>query len=242
MSDRLPKAILFDLDDTILADSGNENECWLSACKLHCVASEHPAPEALEAAIRAYRRWYWGDPERHRLGRLDLERAREEIVAAALSQLGFAAPSLGAAIAQAYGALRDAAIRPFPEALETLRTLREQGIQLALITNGSSRLQRRKIEAHGLEPLFEYILIEGEFGAGKPDQSVYLHALSQLDVLPSQAWMVGDNLEWEVVAPQRLGIFSLWHDVLGSGLPAASTACPDYIIRALPELLELLPA
>jgi putative hydrolase of the HAD superfamily len=240
MPGRLPKAILFDMDDTILKDSGNESECWLSACRSHCLPSEHPSPEALEAAIRAHRRWYWSDPERHRLGRLDLERAREEIVAAALLQLGVDAPALPEAIAQTYGALRDAAIRPFPGALETLHVLRERGLRLALITNGSSRLQRRKIEVHGLAPLFDYILIEGEFGAGKPDESVYLHALSQLGVLPSQAWMVGDNLEWEVVAPQRLGIFALWHDVAGTGLPAATTTRPDRIILALSELIELL--
>jgi putative hydrolase of the HAD superfamily len=49
--------------------------------------------------------------------------------------------------------------------------------------------------------------------------------------------MVGDHLEWEVAAPQRLGIYAVWHDHLGDGLPAGTTVRPDRIIRNLSELL-----
>ena len=51
--------------------------------------------------------------------------------------------------------------------------------------------------------------------------------------------MIGDNLEWEVVAPQRLGIYAIWIDVHGDGLPADSTIKPDRIIRSLTELLPV---
>ncbi|MGA9348435.1 MAG: HAD-IA family hydrolase [Anaerolineae bacterium] len=47
-------------------------------------------------------------------------------------------------------------------------------------------------------------MIKGEFGVGKPDDRVYLHALDQLNVKPEETWMVGDNLEWDVRAPQRM--------------------------------------
>jgi putative hydrolase of the HAD superfamily len=47
----------------------------------------------------------------------------------------------------------------------------------------------------------------------------------------------GANLEWEVAAPQRLGIYGTWHDHLGKGLPADSPILPDRIIRRLSELL-----
>lgn len=50
--------------------------------------------------------------------------------------------------------------------------------------------------------------------------------------------MVGDNLEWEVVTPQRLGIFAIWYDPAGKGLPEGSSIRPDRIIHALPELLN----
>jgi putative hydrolase of the HAD superfamily len=52
--------------------------------------------------------------------------------------------------------------------------------------------------------------------------------------------MVGDNLEWEVIAPQWLGIFAVWHDHTGRGLPKGTTARPDLIIRSLRELIPAL--
>ena len=54
---------------------------------------------------------------------------------------------------------------------------------------------------------------------------------------PDETWMVGDNLEWEIVAPQRLGIYAIWYDGYGAGLPADSPIKPDRVIRSLPELL-----
>jgi putative hydrolase of the HAD superfamily len=50
--------------------------------------------------------------------------------------------------------------------------------------------------------------------------------------------MVGDNLEWEVAAPQRLGIHAIWFDAHGAGLPEGSAIRPDRVVRKLSELLE----
>jgi putative hydrolase of the HAD superfamily len=58
-----------------------------------------------------------------------------------------------------------------------------------------------------------------------------------LGVGPHETWMVGDNLEWEIVAPQRLGIYAIWYDGYGVGLPRNSAIRPDRIIRRLSELL-----
>jgi putative hydrolase of the HAD superfamily len=49
--------------------------------------------------------------------------------------------------------------------------------------------------------------------------------------------MVGDNLEWEIAAPQRLGIYAIWYDGYATGLPSGCQVRPDRIIRSLPELL-----
>ena len=82
------------------------------------------------------------------------------------------------------------------------------------------------------------MLVEGEFGVGKPEEAVYRHALSALEATPADAWMVGDNLEWEVVMPQRLGMYAVWVDHAGRGLPPDSPVRPDRIVRGIAELLE----
>lgn len=60
--------------------------------------------------------------------------------------------------------------------------------------------------------------MEGELGFGKPDHRVYHLALDRLQLAPSEVWMVGDNLEWDVASPQELGIYSVWVDVRGGWL------------------------
>jgi putative hydrolase of the HAD superfamily len=237
MPDSLPKAILLDLDDTILS-YGSPEECWRRVCEQFAGRLTGCTVKALFAAIDESRLWYWDDPERHRRGRLDLRRARREIVAGAFHRLGIDDPALSDEIGDAYTVEREAGLQPFPGAMETLRCLRERGVKLALITNGSAEAQRLKVEKFRLAPFFDLILIEGEFGAGKPDERVYRHALETLGVTPGEAWVVGDNLEWEVAAPQRLGIKGVWHDFAGTGLPEGSPARPDRIIRSLTELVS----
>lgn len=238
MTDHLPRAILFDLDDTILADAANGDRCWRAVCDRFAVEAPGLSSGSLFAAIDKFRVWYWSDPDRHRRGRLDLDRARQELVGMALQALGVDDPDLAHRIALEFSALRREAVRPIPGAVDTLHRLRQRGVRLALLTNGSGPAQRLKIDRFGLAPLFDCIVIEGEFGAGKPDERVYRHACEQLGAAPSEAWMVGDRLDWDVAGPQRLGIVAVWVDNAGQGLPPSSPVRPDRIIRSLPELLE----
>jgi putative hydrolase of the HAD superfamily len=233
---RTPQALLLDMDDTILADSDSSDRCWQVVCQHFAPRLAGRKPEELFAAIRQYRDWFWSDPERHRQGRLDLCAARQEITAAALLRLGIHEYSLTSEIEQAYSAQREESSRPFPGALETLHWLRSRNVRLALLTNGSTHAQRRKIEKWGLAPFFDCMLIEGEFGVGKPDERVYLHALEKLRVAPTDAWMAGDNLEWDVATPQRLGIYGVWVEVAGTGVPESSPVRPNRSIRTLSEL------
>ena len=233
----LPKAILFDLDDTILKFDVLAERFWMEACEAFEPELLGVTGESLLDAIHESRDWYWGDPARHKRGRLNLGVARREVVGGALQRLGIEDPDLAGRIGDSYSAQRDAAVEPFPGAVSTLKKLRADGVRLGLITNGNGKSQRAKVVKHGLVPLFDHILIEGEFGPGKPEERVYLHSLEQLDATPSESWMVGDNLEWEVAAPQRLGITGVWVDSKGKGLPEGSPFRPDRIIRSLPELL-----
>lgn len=236
----MPLALLLDMDDTILEDTVSTDICWQKTCR-QFAAEIHPLlPEALVAQIDEVRVWYWGDRDRHRQGRLNLNGARAEIVGMALQRQGIDAPELANRLALCHAELREKIMQPFPGAMETLEALRGRGMRLGLVTNGAGSMQRAKIERFGLAPFFDCIVIEGEFGVGKPDERVYRHVLRQMDVPPAQAWMVGDNLEWDVGAPQRLGIVGVWVDFAHKGLPAQSSVRPDHTIHTLSDLIHLL--
>ena len=226
------KGLLLDLDDTLLDYSGGADLCWQHACVTAAPAVEQAR---LLEALADTRRWFWSDPVRHRRERVDMLRAWTRIAAAALERCG-GDPGLAAALAEAYAARRRAAMRLFPDALDLLQRLRARGVPLALVTNGDAEQQRDKIERYDLARFFDVIVVEGEFGAGKPDEVVYRAALDGLGVPPADAWMVGDHLEFDVAGPQRLGVRGVWLDREGAGVPAGSPVRPARIIRSLQEL------
>jgi len=235
---KLPEAILFDLDDTILAFTKSADPTWRGVCSTYAPRVPGVTADALYDAIDASRTWFWEDPGRHREGRLDLGGARRKIVTDALRRLEVQDLGLAHEIADRYSSERENTVEPFPGAIETLAALRERGVRLALLTNGNAEGQRRKIDRNNLAGYFECIIVEGEFGVGKPDERVYLHALAHLGTRPEETWMVGDNLVWDVEAPQRLGIYAIWVDFEAKGLPPGATVRPDRVVRSIEELMK----
>lgn len=233
----LPRAFLVDLDDTILDAHRNPDEAWVSVCREFAGRLGAASPEDLHTAIIESRDWIWGDPERSRRARLNMTGTRRVIVRRALESLRLPYSPAAEAMADRFTALRHEATRPFPGAIDTLRRLGEAGVRLGLLSNGDGPTQRGKIERFALEGFFDHIQIEGEFGAGKPDERAFRNALAALGVEPGNAWMVGDNLEADILGAQRAGIHAIWVDSAGDGLPEGTPVRPDRIIGALSDLI-----
>jgi putative hydrolase of the HAD superfamily len=183
-------------------------------------------------------RAFWSDSAAAAKWRLDIPGARRLSVRRGLARLERADDALADRIADSFTELRRQEYRLYPDAHATVDALRDAGVRLALVTNGAAATQRAKIERFELAHRFHHIQIEGEFGQGKPELAVYRHALERLGVDASDAWMVGDNYEWEVVAPQALGMRGIWYDPFEAGVPTQATAKPSRIIKRLSELVE----
>ena len=237
VDDSPPRTILLDLDDTIIDYGGSTVIAWRAVCDAAAQEVADLDAAALYAEIDRTRQWYWSDAERHREGRADLRAASRRIVEQSLRTLGHDRPALACTMADTYRDFRTAAISLFPGAVATLERLRARDIRLGLVTNGSAADQRAKIERFDLARHFDHILIEGEFGCGKPDTRVYLAIMEVLASRPEQTWFVGDNLEWDVAAPQRLGLHAIWLDRARAGLPPDSDVHPHRIIHSVTELL-----
>ena len=232
-----PEVILFDLDDTIVDFTWNQVSAWRDASKLGSAETGTDA-DTVYTAIMARRRWFSADEVRAERGRRDLRAMGAEIVRMAFDDLGVQVRAeLPREVSNYYRDLRDGGLRLFPRAIEVLEALRERGHRLGLVTNGTQAEQRGKIGQFDLEGYFEHIQIEGEFGLGKPHDEAYRHALERMGVAADRTWFVGDIIEWDVSAPQRHGMFGVWVDAPGAGLPSGSAHAPDRVIRNIVELL-----
>ena len=247
-----PRAVLFDLDDTLLDTTDSATRVWRETAEAFAEEIGRPV-EDFGPVLDDARRWYWADPERNRLGRLDVQRSREQVTLHGLEQLVKGGgphpatddlPALARRFAGRYAEHRVRSMRFFPGAVEAIHAFRTAGVKLALLTNGDAAAQREKVERFGLAPLFEGVFIEGELGYGKPDPRVFGAALSACGgVTPADAWCVGDHLGWEVRAAQELGLSGVWVDWRGEGLPAdgpRSGITPDRIVRRVSELVDVL--
>src|SRR5476651_2655758 len=138
---RLPQAILFDLDDTIISAYGRPELAW-SAVIAEFTSSLAPLSDAaVLTAVLATASSFWSDPGRHRAWRQKIRDARREIVARALAELarhGETVPSgeVQRRLADRFSDYRDENLRLFPDSHATIDTLRVRGVKLALITNG----------------------------------------------------------------------------------------------------------
>jgi putative hydrolase of the HAD superfamily len=236
----VPDAIFFDMDATLIFWPTPAEAVWESLARRYAVEANGVEPAVLLDAINRTRDWYWSDLERHRTGRLDLYQARREVVRLALTGLNIVNPELADKIADEFTLLREKDESVAPEDITVLKRLREQGLRLALITNGGADVQRAKIKKFGLEPYFDNILIEGEFGCGKPDERVFYHNLEKLKVKPADAWMVGDDIRYDIAPCRALGIFSVWVNGNSDTAHLAESVRPDKIIKSISEIPDLL--
>ena len=232
--------MLIDMDDTILSAYARPDIAWSIVATEFAGDLAPLSPQQVAAAIVDSGRRFWAAAGAE--WRLKLAEARHEVVRggfATLAAAGEAAPPLALAVrlADRFTAHRDEQMFVFPGAHDAIDALKARGVKLALVTNGAAETQRAKIERFAVTHRFDHIQIEGEHGFGKPEERAYSHAMDALGVTAGETWMVGDNLEWEVEVPQRLGIYAAWIDVHGDGLPEGSAVKPDRIIRSLTELL-----
>ena len=192
-------------------------------------------------SLRDAHHWYLSNPNRSREFGLNLGLIRPKIVALAFDKLGVTGDfALALDMGDAYHTLKSAKSTTselLPGGLDTIHYFRRQGVKLGLITNGDAQGQRTKIDRFNLDALFESVVVEGEFGVGKPDARVFQHSLAALkkSIRPRPGW-------WETTC----------EGTSAEPRPSASTECgstfgekayrrtapfaPDRIVRSIVEL------
>jgi putative hydrolase of the HAD superfamily len=236
-----PKAILFDLDDTILNDDAVSEESWRGTCENLENRVKPITSKELFSAINSERTIFWNNPINLQGGAWrNLFQARLTIVKIALIKLGIEDDELAQEIVITYNDLKAKSIRLVPNGERTLNELKARGIKLGLLTNGEAESQRAKVERLSLTAYFPVCLIEGEIGFGKPDSRIFQLALNSMHAQAAETWMLGDRLEFDIIGAQNMGMTGIWCDYQRKGLPLDSAIIPDATINDISELINLI--
>jgi len=120
--------------------------------------------------------------------------------------------------------------------LQVLKVLQPH-YKLHIITNGFDDVQKIKMESAGILHFFDVIATsESSGGYKKPDKQMFEHALSQAKVSPSQTWMIGDNLQTDIVGAQAMGMKTIYYNPIRQ----KHHEQPDAEITSLLEIIKVL--
>ncbi len=96
---------------------------------------------------------------------------------------------------------------------ELLVKLKSQGFCLGVITDGRPEGQRAKIKALGLEKFVHHIIVTDELGGiqyRKPNEKAFILMKDYFSLDFSQMCYVGDNINKDFIAPEKLGMKSVY--------------------------------
>jgi putative hydrolase of the HAD superfamily len=256
------KAVLFDLDDTLLWDERSVKEAFEAACAYAAERTGTDPAKLEEETRKAARALYesfdtfaftqmiginpfeglWArfsegeQPEFRRLAEL-APGYRAEAWTRGLKACGVDDPALGRELGERFAAERRNRPHVYEETFEVLDQLKGR-FKLLLLTNGSPDLQKEKIASvPQLAGYFDHIVISGEFGEGKPSVRIFAHAAERLGIRAEEGIMVGDKLTTDILGSSRFGMKNVW--INRRRLPLSGDVKPDYEISNLRELLEI---
>ena len=239
------KAIIFDLDDTLVdARAAFEIAIDQSFRALY----ETITDEQSALALHLWRTDVAGHYRAYTRGELAYNEQREARLRHIAAELGLPAPTEEQV--HTWVATWDAGFRAgwaaFPDVAPTLGWVEERGLATGVLTNAHADLQLEKMSATGLGQLPLLVTLD-TFGVGKPDPRVFQEAARKLEVEPAEALYIGDEFDVDARAAIDAGLHGAWlrrpghakggvHDADPTGAQAAGV----HVLGSLAQLPQLL--
>ncbi len=205
------KVLSFDMDGT-LTDLSFANSVWLQGVpELYAQENKIPFDQALSTVKHEYdaigkERLEWYDLG-YWLKKFGLNTLPEQVLS-----------------------LFTEKIRVFPEVPEALENLRNKGYRLIVVTNARREFVDLELNQTGIHACFERIFSSpSDFRLTKNGTTVYERVCATLNVKPANVMHVGDDPDFDVEVPRKLGITSYLLDRAGK-------KTGEFVISNLAEL------
>jgi putative hydrolase of the HAD superfamily len=177
---------------------------------------------------------YWG---RYQAGKITFIQQRLLRVKAVFDRLGKPVSDEQAMITfRMYLAEYEGSWKLYDDVLPCLESLAEY--TPAILSNGDSSQQRRKLDRTGIASRFSSVVISGDLGVWKPHPGIFEQSLQELGVSAQEAVYVGDDLESDALGAKSAGLWSIWLARQGHGGATANVPVP--IVESLSQLNKVL--
>jgi putative hydrolase of the HAD superfamily len=126
---------------------------------------------------------------------------------------------------------------PSPAAAETVKALYDAGMKTGIVSNGNVRVQQAKIDAIGLRPALDTVVISEDVGLRKPDPAIFALGVKNLGLSPEATLFVGDNPEVDIIGAAAAELQTAWFRN-GATWPDRLLPRADVDIDRLDEILH----
>jgi len=127
-----------------------------------------------------------------------------------------------------------------PDVPDGIRALRDLGLRLVTLTNGSSAVGEQLFAQAGLRDAFETLLSVEDAGAWKPDPEAYAYAARTCGVEAAEMLLVAVH-PWDIDGAGRAGLSTAWVSRSGADYPGHFRP-PTHTVRTLLGLAAMLSA
>ena len=217
---RAPRAIIFDLDGTLVDTVGTRVDSWMAVFPDHGI---EPDPEFLAPLMGSDGKY---------LARMTAERYGVELKPGEDAEIDIEA---GAEFR-----VLNADPRPLPAVHDLLEALTERGMPWAVATSSLPDDARESVASLKLHAM-PLICDGADVEHAKPAPDLLLKAAHLLDVAPAETWYVGDS-RWDMVAAKAAGMRAIAVVTGATTEEALTEAGADAIYPTLAEFQADLPA
>lgn len=202
----LPKAVLFDMDDTIFDHSLT---CRKALGRLR-TTEDRLRGRPLDELWREYSRLLEAVQPDVLAGRLPIQQARVERFRELARFCGTEVDPEGAAeLSRQYRAHYQLLRRAVPGVRRLLERLRGRTV-VGVVTNNEVAEQEAKLDFLRLRPLIDFMVVSEGVGVAKPETAIFQIALDRAAALPQETVMIGDSWRSDVAGARNSGIRPVW--------------------------------
>lgn len=164
---------------------------------------------------------------------VDLWQVTGDALTFALRAHNLATPDIHARLMNLYLTLK-----PYPEVVPTLSGLKQRGLALAILSNGSPRMLSAAVNGAGIATMIDEVISVDRVRTFKPHPSVYQLAPQLLGINANEICFISSNA-WDAYSAKAYGFRVLWCN--RSKQPAECLpGTPDAEIGSLTEIADYL--
>jgi len=219
------KAILFDLDNTLL----DFYTLKISAIDAALVAMKN---SGLKADLQIVRK------ELNELFKMH-GWEHQQIFQLLLEKIGESNPKILAAGIVAYRKEKAKHVQTYPQVIPTLNELRKRGYKLGIVTDADTLQGWIRLTELGLENMFDAVVTRDSDGVRKPHALPFQKALAKLNVKPEETLHVGDWPARDIAGAKALGLKTALAKYGMSEILKDDSIIPDFTLNKFEDILEI---